>query len=290
MKEIVKTEFIKNKIYTIRGKQVILDSDLAILYGVETRILNQAVRRNIERFPKDFMFQLKEDEIESLRSQFVTSKTLRGGRRYLPYVFTEQGVAMLSAVLRSEMAIKVSVQIMKAFVEMKKFISTNIDLFYRIETLEKKQIGFQIETEKKFNEIFKALESNKPKQGIFFDGQIFDSYKFITDLIKLAKKEIILIDNYIDESVLTLFSKIQNVKITIYTKNITKQLELEKFNSQYEKIEIKEFKKSHDRFLIIDKNEIYHIGASLKDLGKKWFAFSKLEKEILEYILKKINF
>ena len=185
-----------------------------------------------------------------------------------PYVFTEQGVAMLSSVIRSDIAIKVSIQIMKAFVEMKKFISNNAAIFQRLENVEMKQIV----TDEKIDKIFKALENNsiKPKQGIFYDGQIFDAYKFVADLIKEAKKHIVLIDNYIDETVLTLFSKNQSVNVKIYTKNITKQLKLDvnKYNAQYKLIEVKQFNQAHDRFLIIDNKEIYHFGASLKDLGK----------------------
>ena len=205
-----------------------------------------------------------------------------------PYVFTEQGVAMLSSVIRSDIAIKVSIQIMKAFVEMKKFISNNAAIFQRLENVEMKQIV----TDEKIDKIFKALENNsiKPKQGIFYDGQIFDAYKFVADLIKEAKKHIVLIDNYIDETVLTLFSKNQSVNVKIYTKNITKQLKLDvnKYNAQYNLIEVKQFNQAHDRFLIIDNKEIYHFGASLKDLEKKWFAFSKFDINTIE-MLKKLE-
>ena len=226
------------------------------------------------------------EEYESLRSQFVTLKDNGRGkhRKYLPYVFTEQGVAMLSAVLKSNRAIEMSIKIMTAFFEMRKFILKNAEIFQKINNIEKKQINYQFETEKKFEEVFNALESeeNIPKQGIFFNGQIFDAYKFVSDLIRSAKKSIILIDNYVDDTVLTLFLKRKkDVRIAIYTKKITKQLQLdlEKYNAQYEPIEVNEFKNSHDRFLIIDNKEIFHFGASLKDLGKKWFAFSKIEKD-----------
>lgn len=208
-----------------------------------------------------------------------------GGRRYLPYAFTEQGVSMLSAVLRSDIAIKISIQIMNAFVEMRKFITTNAGIFQRIDKIEQKQL----KTEQKFEEIFKALENKsiKPKQGIFYDGQIFDAYVFVADLIKSASKSISLIDNYIDESVLKLFSKRKStVNVTIYSKNIDKILkqDIEKHNSQYPKITLKKFTKAHDRFLIIDEKIIYHFGASLKDMDKKWFAFSKMDIRTVELL------
>jgi len=282
---------IQNKIYTVRGLQVMVDVDLALLYCVETKVLNQAVKRNIERFPKTFRFQLTEIEYKDCsRSQFVTlneeTKTKRGQNiKYLPYAFTEQGIAMLSAVLRSETAVNTSIQIINAFVEMRKFILNNAQLFQRIETVEIKQI----ETDKRIYQILNALDSGtaKPKQRIFYNGQVFDAYLFVSDLIKSAKHSLILIDNYVDESVLALLTKRNsNVKATIYTQKINRQLQLDidKNNAQYEAIEIKEFNQSHDRFLIIDNAEIYHFGASLKDLGKKWFAFSKFEKEAVEML------
>jgi len=281
---------IQNRIYTIRDLQVMLDSDLAELYGVETKIFNQAVKRNADRFPDEFRFQLSENEYISLRSQIVTLEKGRGKhRKYLPYVFTEQGVAMLSAALRSDTAIKMSVQIINAFVKMRKFIVSNGELFQRLEFVEKRQITHEIKTDEKFEKIFNAIENKSltPKQGIFFEGQIFDAYVFVSDLIKTAKNSIVLIDNYIDETVLLLLSKRENnCKVTIYTKAISKKLnlDLKKHNKQYPPIQIKQFKKSHDRFLIIDDKEIYHIGASLKDLGKKWFAFSKFEKGALDIL------
>jgi hypothetical protein len=282
MNELVIDEDIKNKIYTIRDKQVMLDRDLAKLYGVETKVFNQAVKRNIERFPDNFRFQLSKDEYEILRSQIVTLRLNSDGEwgkhtKYLPYAFTEQGVSMLSAILKSKIAIEVSIKIINSFVNMRKVISNNSLISQKIDNLERKQILY----DEKFEKLFDALEdkSLKPKQGIFFDGQMFDAYTFVSDLIRSAKSKIILIDNYVDDSVLTLFSKNQNVDVTIYTKNISKQLnqDLKKYNSQYKKIEIKKFENSHDRFLIIDDKELYHIGASLKDLGKKWFAFSKMD-------------
>ena len=277
--QILPDEVIVSKIYVIRGKKVMVDRDLAELYDVETRILNQAVRRNEKRFPEDFMFQMNKEEMEDWKSQIVISNSEKMGLRKPPLVFTEQGVAMLSAVLRSETAIKVSIQIMQAFVEMKKFLSNNAVIFQRLEKIELKQI----ETNKKFEQIFNALQSKdlEPKQGIFFNGQIFDAYKFVSGLVRKANKSILLIVNYIDETVLNLFTKKKkNVKVTIFTKRITKTMlqDSEKFNAQYPFVELKKFTKAHDRFLIIDDKDVYHFGASLKDLGKKWFAFSKLDK------------
>ena len=291
MNQLTKQE-IENQIHTIRGQQVMLDSDLAVLYGTETKFINRAVNRNPERFPDSFAFDLNEEEWNSLRFQNGTLNVNLGRgkhRKYLPKVFTEQGIAMLSAVLKTKTAIQVSIQIMQAFVEMRRFLGQNAALFQRIAQLEIKQI----ENDKKFNQLFNALEKNQlnPDKGIFFEGQIFDAYVFLSNLIKKAKTEIILIDNYVNESVLTLFSKRNaGVKATLLTKVISQGLllDLEKYNSQYPKIEVKEFSKSHDRFLILDHTELYHFGASLKDLGKKWFAFSRMD-DFTEVLLKELN-
>jgi hypothetical protein len=285
-------ENIQKLIYRVRGLQIMLDSDLAELYDVEVKVLNQAVKRNITRFPSAFMFQLAKEEYDILRSQNVTLENNKGKhRKYLPYAFTEQGVAMLSAVLKSETAINVSIRIISTFVEMRKFLIQNSQLFQRLDVVEKKQLKFEIETENKFEQIFDAINNseNIPKQGIFFDGQIFDAYKFVCDIIRKANKSILLIDNYIDDSVLEMFIKRkQNVEVVIYIKSISKQLslDLKKYNAQYPQVNIKEFVDAHDRFLIIDEIEVYHIGASLKDLGKKWIAFSKFEFEALKLLEK----
>lgn len=286
---------IENRIFTIRDVQVMFDSHLAEMYGVETKVLNQAVKRNIERFPESFCFQLTEVELYDSRSQIVTlnnvTKLKRGQNiKYLPYVFTEQGVAMLSAILRSEFAVQVSIRIMTAFVEMRKLTSTYSGLFQRLSDVEKKQLL----ADEKFERIFNALENRNKIQenGIFYDGQIFDAYVFVAEIIRQATNSIVLIDNYIDETVFTLFTKRKiGVTVTFYTKTITKQLLLDahKHNEQYEEIEIKEFKQSHDRFMIVDNRNIYHFGASLKDLGKKWFAFSKFEKGAVEMLGKLEN-
>ena len=280
-KPTISTKEIRNLIYSIRGKQVMLDSDLASLYQVETKNLNKAVKRNIERFPVSFCFQLTEEEVENLRFQIGTSSLSYGGRRYLPYVFTEQGVAMASAILRSDIAVKVSVEIMEAFVEMRRMLTSNASLFHRLDNIELKQL----EADQKFEEIFKAMESDKlhAEKGIFYNGQVFDAYAFVSDIIRSAKSSIILLDNYVDDTVLILLSKRNNnVTATIYTKNISNQLRLDvqRYNSQYPPIEIEVFSDAQDRFLIIDGTELYHIGSTLKNLGKKWFAFSRMDIEV----------
>ena len=276
---------ISNRIFTIRGEQVMIDRDLAEMYQVETRVLNQAVNRNIERFPDTFRFQLTDAEVDLMVSQnVIPSKQHLGG--HLPYAFTEQGVAMLSAVLRSEVAVRVSIQIMNAFVQMRKLIGQETIRQLRLSNIEDKLI----EHDQKFNQIFTALEKNElPQKGIFYNGQVYDAHTFVSKIIKGAQTEIILIDNYIDETVLTLLSKRkENVKAYVYTKSISKtvKLDIQKHNKQYPPVEVIIFSESHDRFLLIDNKELYHIGASLKDLGKKWFAFSKMDSWAAEVINK----
>ena len=281
MQLVENNQDIQNKIYTIRVMQVMVDRDLAELYQVETKRLNEQVKRNIQRFPSEFMFQLTKEELEDWKSQIATSNKELMGLRKAPFVFTEQGVSMLSAVLKSQTAIEMSIKIIKSFVYMKRFLSTNANLFQRLENIETLRIKDKLESDEKFNKIFEAIESKeiKPKQGIFYNGQVFDAYKFVADLIRASKESIVLIDNYIDDTTLTLFSKNQNIGVTIYTQTISKQLklDLEMYNAQYKDITLKTFKDSHDRFLILDNKNVYHIGASLKDLGKKWFAFSKFD-------------
>ena len=279
---IINENNIKDKIYTIRNIQVMLDKDLAELYGVETKHINQAVRNNQDKFQDDFYFELSDYEFEDLRSKNLTANFSK--TRINPKVFTEQGIYMLATILKSKMASQVTVYIIKTFANIRKIISQNISMFERFERVEQR---LSIH-DKNFDRLFEALEdkSLKAKQGIFYDGQIFDAYVFVNDLLKLATTEIILIDNYIDETVFTIFSKYPNIRIKIYTQNISKQLKLdfEKYSKQYQNIELKEFKNSHDRFLIIDKKNIYHLGASLKDLGKKWFAFSKFEMNTFDVL------
>jgi hypothetical protein len=268
---------IENRIFTIRGVQVMIDKDLSEVYSVDTKVLNQAVKRNIERFPDIFRFQLTENEKNELVTNCDRIKSLKHSSSR-PFAFTEQGVAMLSAVLRSETAIKVSIQIMNAFVEMRKLVLANAGLFQRLDKIEMKQL----ETDQKLEQVFNALEGREkaPDKGIFFEGHIFDAYVFVAELIKEAKTSIILIDNYIDESVLVLLAKRnKDVSASVYTRQINPQLQLDlkKHNLQYPTIEIKTIAHTHDRFLLLDNKELYHIGASLKDLGKKWFAFSRMD-------------
>ena len=342
--ENVTAQTIEDKIFTIRGVQVMLDRDLAELYEVETKRINEQVKRNIERFPEEFCFQLTKEEVEILRSQIATlntgnsflrsqnetskseiptlksqfatsrsqivtlntedsflksqivtsKKENRGGNRYLPYAFSEQGVAMLASILKSETAVKVSIQIMNAFVQMRHFLSANGSLFARLDSVEKRQIETEEKLnrnlvqihekldvhEKNFEKVFDALEAaDLPKQGVFCDGQIFDSYKFASDLIRKAKTSIVLVDNYVDDTVLSMLDKRKSgVSATIYTQSISKQLtlDLQKHNAQYAPIDVRVLKNFQDRFLFLDEKTIYHIGASVKDLGKKVFGFSKL--------------
>lgn len=288
-KESVKAELItnceqvtipvENLIYSIRDQHVMMDADLAKLYGVETKVLNQAVKRNICRFPEDFMFRLTSEEFHSLRSQFVTSnnRSTHGGARYLPYAFTENGVAMLSGVLKSKTAIEANIRIMRAFTSMRNFLMKNASIFQRMDRLELKQL----QTDEKVDAILDKLNSEEKEiqQGIFFDGQIFDAYTLVSKLIRKATKRIVIIDNYIDDSVLIQLSKrLPGVRVDIYNGKISHQLrqDIKKHNAQYPGVTLHEYSKAHDRFVIIDE-EVYHIGHSLKDLGKKLFAFSKME-------------
>ena len=279
---------IEPLIHLIRGQQVILDRDLALLYGVETRRLNEQVRRNIERFPEDFMFQLTHEEFENWKSQFATSNSIIMGARKRPYAFTESGIAMLSSVLRSPTAIEVNIRIMRAFVAMRHFLASNAQVFQRLSNIE----YHQIETDKRIDEVFKRLDANtQPQQGIFFDGQVFDAYQFVSDLVRKAKKAIALIDNYVDDTVLTLLDKRNSgVSATIYTQHLNQQLQLDidRHNAQYPMIEVKRFNRAHDRFLLID-DEVYLIGASIKDLGKKWFAFTLMHNTTAEELINKIQ-
>ena len=286
---------IEPLIKVIRGQQVMLDKDLAMLYGVEAKVLNQAVKRNVERFPDDFRFQLTKEEC--LRSQIVTLNEKQGKHlKYMPYAFTEQGVAMLSSVLRSQTAIEVNIQIMRAFVSMRHFMVNNASVFSRLETIEYHQLEMQQhlqESDKRIEEVFRRLDEGnaKPKQGVFYNGQIYDAYTFVSGLIKSAKKRIVLIDNYVDETVLTLLDKRDNnVSAIIYTQQISRQfqLDIDRHNAQYAPIDVETFHLSHDRFLCID-DDVYHIGASIKDLGKKWFGFSKMEILTPDELVERIN-
>ena len=286
-------ENIKDLIYTIRGKQVMLDSDVAMLYQYTTKNINKAMKRNINRFPEDFCFQLTEKEVENLRFQFGTSslnKENYGGRRYLPYVYTEQGISMLAGVLKNDIAIQVSINIIRAFIEMRKFITNNAQVFERLTKIEYKML----EHNKKFDIVFNELQKEKKtefKEKIFFEGQIYDAYSLIIDIIQKAKHKILIIDNYIDASILKMLSKKnKNVEAVVLTSpncNLNK-LDINKFNNQYPVLKVAKTNKFHDRFIVIDNRQLYHVGASLKDLGKKCFAISKIED--VEYIEKISNY
>ena len=304
IKDDISNEEIKNLIYTIRGKQVMLDSDVAMLYHYQTKRINEAVKRNKERFPENFCFQLTTEEIENIKmpnevlnfksennwSQFATSSKSENikhrGKKYLPYVFTEQGIAMLSGLLKNDIAVQVSINIMNAFVEMRKFLIQNGQIFERLTNIEYKLL----EHDKKFNEVFNQLQVEENiKQKIFFEGQIYDAYSLIIDIIKKANKKILIIDNYIDDSVLKMLTKKNNnVEVVILTsdKSNIQQIDIQKFNKEYPILKVAKTNKFHDRFIIIDNEEMYHLGASIKDLGKKCFGINKIEDvEIIEKIL-----
>ena len=286
------TENIKNLIYNIRGKQVMLDSDVAMLYHYETKNVNKAMKRNIDRFPEDFCFQLTLNELNNMWFQNGTTLEKENikyrSEKYLPYAYTEQGISMLAGILKNEIAVRVSINIMRAFVEMRKFILLNGQVFQEINTIK----GKLMEHDQKFDRVFDELQKDKQeefKQKIFFDGQIYDAYSLIVDIIKTAQNKILIIDNYIDDSILKMLSKknkdVEVVILTSQNSNIRK-IDIQKFNTQYPTLKLAYTNKFHDRFMIIDNKELYHIGASLKDLGKKCFAISKIQDE--EYI-EKIN-
>lgn len=272
----ISTSEIKELIYNIRGKQVMLDSDVARLYHYETRRINETVKRNSERFPVEFCFQLTSKEYETLKSQIATSN-VRGGKQKLPYVFTEKGIIMLSGLLKNEIAIEVSIKIVEAFVEMKKFISSNGQLFERLTSVEYKLL----EHDKKFDQVFEQLQHEENiKQKIFFEGQIYDAYSLIIDIIKKANKKILIIDNYIDESVLKMLTKKnKEVEVAILTSDKSKieKIDIQKFNKEYPILKVAKTNKFHDRFIVIDNKEMYHLGASIKDLGRKCFGINKIE-------------
>lgn len=281
-------EKIENLIHVVRGEQVMLDSDLAMLYNVETKRLNESVKRNSKRFPENFCFQLTEEEYIALRSQIATSTNIesenvssKGGRRYLPYVFTEQGIAMLSAILRSDEAIQVSLNIMNTFVKMRKFLTENALMFERLSSLELKQLQYQKESNEKFDKIFAYIsEHEESDQHIFFDGQIYDAFSLLVSFIEKAEKSIVLIDNYVDVGTLNILAKKrEGVNVTIYTVKRTRLAtqDIDIFNAQYPALKVNYTGVFHDRFLIIDETVAYHIGASIKDAGKKCFGINLIE-------------
>ncbi len=288
IKDDISNEEIKNLIYTIRGKQVMLYSDVARLFNYATKDLNRNVKNNIERFPEYYCFQLTEEEYKSLRCKiFTLNENGRGQhRKYLPYVFTEYGITMLAGLLKSDIAVNVSIKIVNTFIEMRKFLIQNGQIFERLTNIEYKLL----EHDKKFNEVFNQLQVEENiKQKIFFEGQIYDAYSLIIDIIKKANKKILIIDNYIDDSVLKMLTKKNNnVEVVILTsdKSNIQQIDIQKFNKEYPILKVAKTNKFHDRFIIIDNEEMYHLGASIKDLGKKCFGINKIEDvEIIEKIL-----
>ncbi|WP_044294951.1 ORF6N domain-containing protein [Robinsoniella peoriensis] len=270
---------ILNLIYVVRGQQVMMDSDLAALYQAETKVFNQAVKRNIARFPDAFRFQITDEEYEGLRSQIVTSKG-RGGRRYLPNVFTEPGIAMLSAVLNSDLAIQVSIQIITAFVETRKFLVNNSLLFEKISEVSWRQLEYEKKSDERFEQVFDYIaEHQEVAQKVFFEGQIYDAFSLLVKLVGSAEKSIILIDNYVDVNTMNILAKKKrNVNVHLYTMQQTKltAADVKTFNRQYPKLEVKYIESFHDRFIVLDD---IHVGASLKDAGKKCFAINRLEDE-----------
>lgn len=294
--EVYDLDEIKQKIYTIKGKQVMVDSDLAELYHCKngTKTINQAVKRNIERFPERFMFQLTEEENFNMWSQFGTTleknKQKYRKKENLPFVFTEQGVAMLATIIKTDVAVEISIKIMDAFVEMKHFLYNNSQIFERLINVEYKLLDH----DKKFDELFNQFQNREiVEQKVFFDGQIYDAFCMIIDIIKKAENEVILIDNYVDINTLNILAKKnESVKVEIYTKKETvlTTKDINKFNKQYPRLEVKYTDKFHDRFLILDRKYIYHIGASLKDLGKKCFGITLIKYDgIIDDLLLKIE-
>ncbi|MBR2920286.1 MAG: ORF6N domain-containing protein [Kiritimatiellae bacterium] len=316
IQELSNSDVIRSRIFTIRGVQVMLDRDLAELYGVATKVLNQAVKRNIERFPERYMFQLNKDDVANMRSQIVTGSstetslrsqivTLNKGQgqhlKYMPYAFTEQGIAMLSAILKSETAIQVSLKIMDAFVAMRKALASIAPLLARIEATDRRQIADQAKNdanqernEERFKLILDAMQDKKfPPQKVFFDGQVYDAFEQMKKFVRMAKKELIIIDPYFADSVLPLIAqKRKDVEVVVIKNSRNKLLhdvDVAQFNAQYaNSLTVKVSDKFHDRFLVIDKTTLIHVGASLNHLGKKCFAFSSLDKSNIPDILAKI--
>ena len=284
----IENKSIGSFVYIIRGKQVMVDSDLAMLYQVETKNLNKAASRNADRFPEDFRFKLTKEEFDGLKFQSGTSNEEqggRGGRRYYPYVYTEQGISMLASVLHSKVAVQVSISIMRTFVEMRRFIVNNALLFEKISNIELKQLEYQRSTDEKFNKVFRYIEDHaESEQKVFFDGQIYDAFSLITSIIRKAQKEIIIIDGYVDVDTLNILAKKNasvDVKIYTYASARLTNTDVANFNAQYPTLTVKKTQVFHDRFIILDRKTAYHIGASLKDAGKKCFGISLLEDPVI---------
>lgn len=289
MNEVINKENIKieSLIYEIRGKQVMLDRDLAKLYNVTTKVFMQSIKRNIKRFPPQFMFQLTNEEFMIWRSQFVTSNNDKIGLRRPPYAFTEQGIAMISGILNSEIAINTSIQIINAFVAMRHYIGSNE---YRISNIETKIIEHDSEI-KLLQETFNKLDETRKINEIYFNGQIYDAYSKIKDIIMEAKDNLVIIDSYIDKSILDMIKDI-NTKVLIITKSNSKltSTDITKYNSQYNNLKVKYDNTYHDRYIIIDKKKIYHLGASINHAGNRTFSINILEDDfVINSLLNKIN-
>ncbi|WP_282191903.1 ORF6N domain-containing protein [Adlercreutzia caecimuris] len=284
-------------IHILRDKQVVIDSDLAFLYEVETKYLNRVASRHADRFPDDFRFQLDKDEYENLRCQIVTSsdnQSGHGGRRYMPYAYTEQGVAMLSGLLNSPKAVQVSVGIMRAFVEMRKFIANNAALLDRMATIEYRQLEYQQSTDERFDKVFGYLEAHAlPSQKIFFKGEMFDAFTLLVDLVKTAEKSLTVIDGYVDEKTLNILSKKNDgveCRLVTYPSASLTSSDVTVFESQHGPLSICRTSDFHDRFLVVDDDALYHIGASLKDAGKKTFAMTLIgDEELKSALLDKLD-
>lgn len=289
------TTDIRSLVYVIRGQQIMLDSDLAFLYQVETGALNRAMKRNIGRFPEDFCFQLTKDEYENLKCQIgISSENSYGGRRTLPYAFTEQGISMLASVLHSDIAVQVSIRIMRTFVEMRRFISNNALLFERISSIELKQLEYQKSTDERFDRVFQYIDDHaESEQKIFFDGQIYDAFSLLVSIIQKANKDIILIDGYMDVNTLDLLAKKKigvNVRCYTYSNTPLSKQDISKFNAQYATLTVKKTSVFHDRFLVLDGKAAYHIGASLKDAGRKCFGISLLtDPDMVKELLNRLK-
>lgn len=284
----IENKRIGSLVYIIRGKQVMVDSDLAMLYQVETKNLNKAASRNTDRSPEDFRFKLTKEEFDGLKFQSGTSNEgqgSRGGRRYYPYVYTEQGISMLASVLHSKVAVQVSINIMRTFVEMRRFIANNALLFEKVSDIELKQLEYQKSTDEKFNKVFRYIEDHaESEQKVFFDGQIYDAFSLITSIIQKAQKEIIIIDGYVDIDTLNILAKKNvsvDVKIYTYASARLTNTDVANFNAQYPTLTVKKTQVFHDRFIILDGKTAYHIGASIKDAGKKCFGISLLEDSVI---------
>lgn len=291
---IIKGEKIENLIYTIRGQQVMIDSDIAELFEVDIKYLNRQMKRNLERFPKDFCYKINSLEFKNLRCQNVTFKLSTKGRKYPPYVYSEHGILALAGVLKSDVAARMSIEIVRKFVQMRKFIAENGDLLLSLARIQNRQLEFENDTNQKFDEVFRLIENvDLPKTALICAGEWFDAYEYITSIINKAKTSIFLIDPYCDDKALMYLAHHQeNISITVVNgpQSKLKPEEIELFRTQYGPIELKTFDDIHDRYLIIDNEICFSLGTSLNSAGKKLFTINKIEdKHTIDFIISKIN-